>query len=141
MDIVERLSNFDINVSLRFDNWSAFHELKQEVAAEIERLRQFEKDWQAMRDERDAARTGYDNLLDENRGLVKLEAENERLRAAMEPFARFFKSDNHDLSVAQDHTIVATFLGADKLPLAELTIADFRRAHAALSGKTEDDRG
>lgn len=80
MDIVERLSNFDINVSLRFDNWSAFRELKQEVAAEIERLRQFEKDWQAMRDERDAARTGYDCLLGENRELVKLEVENERLR-------------------------------------------------------------
>lgn len=80
MDIVERLRDLEANLPTTSDNWIEARELQQEAAAEIERLRQIEKDWQAMRDERDAARTGYDCLLDENRGLVKLEAENERLR-------------------------------------------------------------
>lgn len=123
MDIVEKVSNFDVNVSLRFDNWGAFHELKQEVAAEIERLREIEKDWQAMRDERDAARTGYDNLLDENRGLVKLEAENERLRAENQRLGKMLHMMTDD----------ADLISARLRMKAKI-------ARAALSGKTEDDR-
>jgi len=53
---------------------------------------------------------------------------------ALEPFAEFFKSDAHDLSVASDNTPVALF--KDQVtgePLAELWIKDFRAARTALS--------
>lgn len=84
MDIVERLRDLETKMPTASDNWIEARELQQEAAAEIERLREIEKDWQAMRDERNAARTGYDCLLGENRELVKLEVENERLRAENE---------------------------------------------------------
>jgi len=52
------------------------------------------------------------------------------LIAALAPFARFFRSDEHDLSPAPDQTLVASFLDqVHKLPFAELWIADFRRAY------------
>lgn len=61
-------------------------------------------------------------------------AAERRLQAALEPFARFFKSEEHDLSPASDTTIVATFLDQEtKLPLAELYISHFREAARALS--------
>ena len=66
--------------------------------------------------------------------IASLEAEIERLQEVLRPFALFFKSDEHDLSPANDATIAATFLGEDRLPLAELTIAHFRQADAALKG-------
>lgn len=89
MDIVERLLDLEANLPTTSDNWIKARELQQEAAAEITRLREIEKDWQAMRDERDAARTGYDCLLGENRELVKLEAENERMREALKQIMQF----------------------------------------------------
>jgi hypothetical protein len=61
--------------------------------------------------------------------LLDAEARVKVLEEALAPFSLFFKSEKHDLSPAKDHTIVASFLDQDtKLPLAELTIADFRKA-------------
>jgi hypothetical protein len=67
---------------------------------------------------------------------VATEARVKVLEEALTPFSLFFKSEKHDLSPAADHTIVASFLEQNtKLPLAELTIADFRKASAALQEK------
>jgi hypothetical protein len=67
-----------------------------------------------------------------------LQARVKVLEEALFPFSLFFKSEKHDLSPAKDHTIVASFLDQDtKLPLAELTIADFRKAAQEI-GKTPD---
>lgn len=161
MDIVERLRREEARMLRLFDVASDFRDkhvghsscadfnamrhaisgrdpVLEPAAAEIERLRQFEKDWQAMRDERDAARTGYDNLLDENRGLVKLEAENERLRTenqrlreALEPFASNF--DHADGRQGWPDNSPA---GGLNFPV--ITNGHLRRARAALSGKTEE---
>lgn len=55
-----------------------------------------------------------------------LEAERNDALRLMQPFARFFKGERHDLSPAADATIVTTFLDDQKLPLAELFVSDFR---------------
>lgn len=142
MDIVDRLLEKPYRRGDENNDQAALRRQaeREEAAAEIERLREIENDWQAMRDERDAARTGYDNLLDENRGLVKLESENERLRTenqrlreALEPFASNF--DHADGRQGWPDNSPA---GGLNFPV--ITNGHLRRARAALSGKTEDDR-
>lgn len=58
----------------------------------------------------------------------------ERIIAALEPFAKFYKSEKHDFSPANEGMIVATFLDQNtKEPLAELLMSDFKRAYETLS--------
>lgn len=79
------------------------------------------------------------SLLDR---IEALAARVAKLEEALRPFARFFKSEEHDMSPAEDSTIFATFLDQEtKLSLAELTIADIRAADAALNhiGEGEND--
>ena len=87
----------------------------------------------------------FNNALPKNRtdcdiplvSKSEADAEIERLREALEPFARFFKSELHDLSPASDATIVAAFQDqATGAPLADLSIADFRRAWDTLTKET-----
>lgn len=80
---------------------------------------------------RDAARAAADSLR----------MERDQLRKALEPFAHFFKSEVHDLSVASDATIFAAFQDqATGAPLADLSIADVRRAYAVLATTEGPDR-
>ncbi|HEX5933757.1 MAG TPA: hypothetical protein VFY63_06300, partial [Pseudorhizobium sp.] len=73
-------------------------------------------------------------LAAQNNVIDGLMAENEKLRKALEPFARFFKSELHDLSVASDATVFAAFQDqATGAPLADLSIADVRQAYAAFT--------
>lgn len=68
----------------------------------------------------------------------------EALEAALEPFARFFKSELHDLSPASDATVFAAFQDqTNGMPLADLSIADVRRAWSVLNHntKTEESNG
>lgn len=51
---------------------------------------------------------------------------------ALKPFVRFFKSEIHDLSPADDNTPVAAFRGENGEPLADIWIGDFRSAYEAL---------